>query len=81
MHNTTSYADAVFTATITAQQQETLATMNNPHLSLQCTNAGHTTGQTIDIEVIDIIDDATARQYTIEYDGTLHVAEVYSNGD
>lgn len=73
MTNTKQYSDAVFTFTITAEQQRVIDTLHSPQISLRSAHQGKVSGETGSIDVIDIIDDRAVLSYTIETDGTYTV--------
>ena len=73
MTNTKQYRDAVFTFTITAEQQRVIDTLRSPQISLRGAHQGKVSGETGSIDVVDIIDDRAVLSYTIETDGTYNV--------
>lgn len=70
MTDTKQHHNAVFTFTITAEQQRVIDTLRSPQISLR----GAHKGETGSIDVVDIIDDRAVLSYTIETDGT-HTVE------
>lgn len=73
MTNTKQNSDAVFTFTITAEQQRVIDTLRSPQISLRGAHQGKVSGDTGSIDVVDIIDDRAVLSYTIESDGTYTV--------
>lgn len=82
MTDTKQYHDAVFTFTITAEQQRVIDTLRSPQISLRGAHKGEVSGETGSIDVVDIIDDRAVLSYTIETDGTYSVEalEDFHNG-
>ena len=73
MTNTKQHSNAVFTFTITAEQQRVIDTLRSPQISLRGARKGEVSGETGSIDVVDIIDDRAVLSYTIESDGTYTV--------
>lgn len=73
MTDTKQYRDAVFTFTITAEQQRVIDTLHSPHISFRGAHQGKISGDTGSIDVVDTIDDRAVLSYTIESDGTYTV--------
>lgn len=73
MTNTKQHSNAVFTFTITAEQQRVIDTLHSPQISLRGAHQGKVSGDTGSIDVVDIIDDRAVLSYTIESDGTYTV--------
>ena len=73
MNDTKQYYDAVFTFTITAEQQRVIDTLYSPQISLRGARKGEVSGETGSIDVVDIIDDRAVLSYSIESDGTYTV--------
>lgn len=73
MTDTKQHRDAVFTFTITAEQQRVIDTLRSPQISLRGAHKGEISGETGSIDVVDIIDDRAVLSYTIETDGTYTV--------
>lgn len=74
MTDTKQHSNAVFTFTITAEQQRVIDTLYSPQISLRGAHQGKISGETGSIDVVDIIDDRAVLSYTIETDGS-HTVE------
>lgn len=74
MTNTKQYRDAVFTFTITAEQQRVIDTMTSPHIDIRNAHKA-AVSSTGEIDVVDVIDDTAVISYQIETDGT-HTAQL-----
>lgn len=74
MTDTKQHSNAVFTFTITAEQQRVIDTLYSPQISLRGAHQGKISGETVSIDVVDIIDDRAVLSYTIETDGS-HTVE------
>ena len=73
MTDTKQHNNAVFTFTITAEQQRVIDTLYSPQISLRGAHQGNVSGDTGSIDVVDVIDDRAVLSYTIETDGTYTV--------
>ena len=73
MTDTKQHNIAVFTFTITAEQQRVIDTLYSPQISLRGAHQGKVSGDTGSIDVVDVIDDRAVLSYTIESDGTYTV--------
>lgn len=73
MTDTKQHSNAVFTFTITAEQQRVIDTLCSPQISLRGAHQGKISGENGSIDVVDIIDDRAILSYTIEHDGTYTV--------
>lgn len=80
MSDNQKYTDAVVSFALTAEQRELLATMDNPHISLQNGSVGYLSSTCLEISVIDVPDCEEVHRYSIDYDGVYSAEKVENIG-